>query len=73
MSDLEIPDRAVELLSECQSDYTAHTRAARIIVATELRCLARVHAAPPKMWPPHSRSDLLVRADELDPEGRTRG
>lgn len=73
MSDMEIPDRAVELLSECRSDYTAHTKAIRIVLATELRRLAHAHATPPEMWPPCSRSDLLRRAGELDPEGRTRG
>jgi hypothetical protein len=67
MNDLRIPDRAYSIMDGASSEIAGLRGAARIIVAAELRRLVILYAGRGKV----RASDLLARADELDPPGGT--
>jgi hypothetical protein len=71
MTELEIPERAVDAFAEAADDsdeYAGLRIFAAIIIATKLRQLADDWDA----GRPVTRARLRAEADELDPEGASR-
>jgi hypothetical protein len=73
MSDLEIPDAAYEVAVRAPGQGAAVDAAAPLIVAAELRRLAKTwNSEIPVINSTYVRQALCQRADELDPEGLTK-
>jgi hypothetical protein len=68
MTELEIPERALDLAYEIDDIDEAFKIAAPIIVATELRRLAGSYEPALR----NARFHLKARADELDPPAAAR-